>query len=47
MHKDMIVENDRLSFLEYEVSEQEWSKMNTVPFTTMSAREVEVKTDGL
>ena len=42
----MIVENDRLSLLEYEMSEPEWSQTNTVPYATMPAREVEVKTDG-
>ena len=42
----VIVENDRLSLLEYEVSEPEWSRTNKAPFATMPAREVEVKTDG-
>ena len=42
----LIVENDKLSLLEYAVSEPEWSKTNKAPFATMPAREVEVMTDG-
>ena len=42
----IIVEDDRLSLLEFEVSEPEWSRTNTQPFATMPAREVEVPTDG-
>lgn len=42
----LVVENDKLSLLEFEVSEPEWSKANRQPFATMPAAEVEVKTDG-
>ena len=43
----LIVENDRLSLLEFEVSEPEWTRTNTEPFATMPAHEVPVETDGL
>ena len=42
----LVVENDKLSLLEFEVSEPEWSKTNRQPFATMPAAEVEVETDG-
>ena len=42
----IIVEDDRLSLLEFEVSEPEFSRTNKAPFATMPAREVEVETDG-
>ena len=42
----IIVENDRLSLLEFEVSEPEFSRTNKAPFATMPARELEVETDG-
>ncbi|MDO4867103.1 MAG: Gfo/Idh/MocA family oxidoreductase [Clostridia bacterium] len=42
----IIVENDRLSLMEFEVSEPEFSRTNKAPFATMPAREVEVETDG-
>jgi len=41
-----IVEDDRLSMLEFDVSEPEWTRTNRAPFATMPAREVEVQTDG-
>ena len=43
----IIVEHDRLSLLEFEVSEPEWSRTNDQPFAAMPAREVDVETDGL
>ena len=43
----IIVEHDRLSLLEYEVSEPEWARTNREPFRSMPAREVAVETDGL
>ena len=43
----LIVENDKLSLLEFEVSEPEWTRTNKAPFATMPAKEIEVETDGL
>ncbi len=42
----IIVENDSLSLLEFEVSEPEFARTNTIPFATMPAHEVKVETDG-
>ncbi len=42
----IIVENDKLSLLEFDVSEPEWTRTNKIPFATMPAHEVEVETDG-
>ena len=42
----IIVENDKLSLLEFDVSEPEWTRTNTSPFATMPAHEVPVETDG-
>ena len=42
----IIVENNRLSLLEFDVPEQEWSRTNQIPFATMPAHEVPVETDG-
>jgi len=42
----IIVEDDKLSLLEYDVSEPEWTRTNDKPFATMPAHEVEVETDG-
>lgn len=43
----IVVDYDKISLLEYDVSEPEWSKINKVPFATMPAREIAVETDGL
>ena len=43
----IIVEDDRLELLEYEVSEPEWSRTNTQPFANMPAHHVDVEIDGL
>ena len=43
----IIVENDQLSLLEFEMSEPEWTRINEKPFATMPAHEVPVETDGL
>lgn len=42
----IVVEDNKLSLLEFEVTEPEWSKTNEQPFATMPAKEVEVETDG-
>ena len=42
----IVVENGKLSLLEFDVSEPEWTKTNQEPFKTMPAHEVEVETDG-
>lgn len=42
----IIVENDKLSLLEFDVSEPEWTRTNKIPFASMPAHEVEVETDG-
>ena len=42
----LIAENGRLSLLEFDVPEPEWSRVNTDPFRTMPARETPVETDG-
>ena len=42
-----VVENDKLIMEEFEVSEPEFSRTNTVPFGTMPSTVTEVETDGL
>ncbi len=42
----LVVENSKLSLLEFDVPEKEWSKTNRQPFATMPCHEVRVKTDG-
>ncbi len=42
----LIVENNELKVLEFEVSEPEFTKTNTQPFATMPAHEIEIETDG-
>ncbi|MBE5814968.1 MAG: Gfo/Idh/MocA family oxidoreductase [Clostridiales bacterium] len=42
----IIVEHDKLSLLEFDVSEPEWTKTNTQPFASMPAKDVPVETDG-
>ena len=42
----IVVENDKLSLLEFDVPETEWTKTNKQPFASMPAHEVEVETDG-
>ena len=42
----LIVENNELHLLEFEVSEPEWTRTNASPFATMPAHEVPVETDG-
>ena len=42
----LVVEDDRLTLLEYAVSEPEWSRTNKQPFAAMPAWEIEVETDG-
>ncbi len=42
----LVAENDRLSVLEYEMTEQEFSSTNTEPFGTVRAKEIEVDTSG-
>ncbi len=42
----IIVEHDKLSLLEFDVTEPEWTRTNDKPFATMPAHEVEVETDG-
>jgi predicted dehydrogenase len=42
----IIVEDDKLSLLEYDVTEPEWTRTNDKPFATMPAHEVPVETDG-
>ena len=42
----LVVENSKLSLLEFDVPEKEWSKTNRLPFSTMPCHEVRVKTDG-
>jgi predicted dehydrogenase len=41
-----VVENNRLIMEEYEMSEPEFSKINTVPFATVNSTVKEVETDG-
>ena len=43
----LVVENDKLTVLEFDQTEQEWSKTNTKAFATVSAHEVPVETDGM
>ncbi|MBQ7868242.1 MAG: Gfo/Idh/MocA family oxidoreductase [Clostridia bacterium] len=43
----LIAENGTLSMLEYDETEQEWSKHNTTPFATVGCHEVAVELDGL
>lgn len=42
----IIVEDDKLSFIEYDVSEPEFSKTNTIPFGHPEYIEKEIETDG-
>ncbi len=42
----IVIENDQLSVLAFDVSEPDWSKENQKPFATMPCHEVEIKTDG-
>ena len=42
----LLVENDKLTVLEYEMTEQEFSKTNQSPFETVAATEVEIEMDG-
>ena len=42
----IVVEGGRISMLEYEMTEQDFSKTNTEPFATVAANKVEVETDG-
>lgn len=42
----LVAEDDRLSVLEYEMTEQEFSRTNTEPFGTVRAKEIEVDTSG-
>ncbi len=43
----LVVENDVLKIWEYEMTEQEFSKTNTMPFGSIPVHEVPVETDGL
>ena len=43
----LIVEGDKLKVLEFEQLEQDWTKTNKIPFASVPAHEVDVKTDGL
>ncbi len=42
----LLVENDKLTVWEYEMTEQEFSKSNQSPFETVAATEVELEMDG-
>ena len=42
----LVVENDKLTLLEFEQTEQEFSKTNQIAFATVPAKEVPVETDG-
>ncbi len=42
----IIAEGDNLDILEYEMTEQEFSKINKSPFASMGTKKVEVETDG-
>ena len=42
----LVVEDDVLTVLEYDVAESEFTKTNTVPFGRMDAHPVEIETDG-
>ena len=42
----LVVEDDVLTVLEYDVPESEFTKTNTVPFGRMDAQPVEIETDG-
>ena len=42
----IVAEDDKLSVLEYEMTEQEFSKTNKIPFGNVPAKNVEIVTDG-
>ncbi len=42
----LVVENDKLIMTEYEMTEQEFSRINTQPFATVGSTTREVETDG-
>ena len=43
----LVAEYDRLTLLEYDMSEPEFSRINKTPFATVGAHEVEVEMDGM
>jgi len=43
----IVAENDRLTVLEYAMTEQEFSATNKEPFKTVDAREIEPEMDGM
>ena len=43
----LVVENDRLTVIEFDMPEPEFSRTNTVPFGFVGRHEVSVETDGL
>ena len=43
----LVAEYDRLTLLEYDMPEPEFSKINKTPFATVGAHEVEVEMDGM
>lgn len=42
----IVAEDEKLSVLEYEMTEQEFSKINKVPFGNVPAKYIDVETDG-
>ncbi len=42
----IVAEDDELTVLEYEMTEQEFSKTNTAPFASVAAKKIEIETDG-
>lgn len=43
----LIAENDKLTLIELDALEQDWTKTNTQPFGAVPCKEIEVETDGL
>ena len=42
----LVVENDKLRVWEFEMTEQEFSRTNKIPFGNVAKKEIEVETDG-
>ncbi|MBQ2676268.1 MAG: Gfo/Idh/MocA family oxidoreductase, partial [Clostridia bacterium] len=42
----LVVDDGKLSVIEFDMTEQEFSKTNTVPFGSVGKKEIEVETDG-
>ena len=42
----LVVEDEKLNVIEFDMTEQEFSKTNEIPFGSVGKKELEIKTDG-